>query len=76
MPSSPQPLFACNGYDIGEERLASHREVVIQSEDGPLPRLGDPFTIMHEATLHDLVVLDVSRREKGWSARCGLARLA
>ena len=76
MSTSPAPLFACKGYNIGDERLISHSEVVIQSLDGPMPRLGDPFTVESEAALHDLVVLDVSRRGEGWTARCGLARRA
>jgi hypothetical protein len=73
LPASP---FACGGYDIGDERLASHREVMIHSSDGPVPRLGDPFTIMRDKALLDLVVLAVLRTGLDWTARCQVVRTA
>jgi hypothetical protein len=78
MPDRPPapPLFPCAGYAIGDERLSSHREVMIHCSDGPVPRLGDPFTIMRDKALLDLVVLDVLRTSLDWTARCGVVRTA
>ncbi len=69
-------MFPCAGYDIADERLASHREVMIHSSNGPTPRLGDPFTIMRDTALLDLVVLAVLRTGLDWTARCGVVRRA
>ena len=69
--SSP---FSCGGYDIVDARLASHREVTIHSADGPEPRPGDPFTIMRDKALVELVVLAVLRTGLDWTARCQVVR--
>ena len=69
-------MFPCGGYEIRDERLAEFREVLIQADDGPVPRRGDLFTIVREAGLHDLVVLDVLRGQADWTARCRVVGLA
>jgi hypothetical protein len=69
-------MFPCAGYDIGDERLTSHREVMIHCSEGPEPRLGDPFTIMRDKALLDLVVLSVLRTGVDWTARCRVVRTA
>ena len=72
----PSPMFLCGGYDIGDERLTSHREVSIHCSHGPIPALGDPFTIVRGGALHDLVVLAVLRSGPDWTARCGVVGAA
>jgi hypothetical protein len=69
-------MFPCGGYDIVDERLVSHREVMIHSSAGPTPRIGDPFTIMRDTALLDLVVLAVLRTGLDWTARCRVVRAA
>ena len=69
-------MFPCAGYAIGDERLTSHREVMIRCSDGPVPRLGDPFTIMRDKAMLDLVVLSVLRTGLDWTARCQVVRAA
>jgi hypothetical protein len=68
-------MFACGGYGIADERLLSHREITIHADDGPVPRLGDPFTILRDGGLHDLIVLSVLRSGLGWAARCGVVKV-
>ena len=74
--SAPSPMFPCDGYEIRDERLAEYREVVIRSDDGPTPRRGDLFTIISNAVLHDLMVLDVLRAGSDWTARCRVVGVA
>jgi hypothetical protein len=78
MPGSiPAPMFACGGYDIADERLVSHREITIHADgDGPVPRLGDPFTIVRNDWVHDVIVLAVATSGPGWTARCGVVGVA
>jgi len=67
---APAPVFSSVGYEICDERLAALREVTIRSSNDPVPRLGDLFTIVRAAMLHDLVVLDVLKCGADWAARC------
>ncbi len=69
-------MFPSESYQIRDERLAEHREVMICSDDGPVPRAGDLFTIVKDAALHDLMVLDVLRGGADWTARCRVVGVA
>lgn len=69
--------FVCNGYEICDARLRSHREVMIRSDAGRTPQVGDAFTIQTGSVgsgrrLRDVVVMAVVRFGDDWAARCGL----
>ena len=68
------PLFpagiAAADYEISDERLVTHREVMIRSPNGRAPSVGDALTITRAGRFYDLTVLTVVCLGGDWSACC------